>query len=271
VRRFIDTPVKRYSSGMQVRLGFAIAAHLAPEVLLVDEVLAVGDAEFQRQCIGKMKDAVRSGRTVLFVSHNMAAVTSLCDRVIWLDQGRVKLDGAPHPVVASYLSSGGTASSRWKRPAKLPQGSSVRIDLVEIVGDGEGTATVARFDQGVTIRLRYCVIQPLRDVSMLLRIIDEQGNIVFTTWDTDATHGQWKQRPMGHYESFCTIPPSLLRPGCYTVTVGALSHHIEVRDRGDDVLSFQVSSAGYGLNPGRAGVITPVLRWEVKPVATAIS
>jgi lipopolysaccharide transport system ATP-binding protein len=106
IEKFIDTPVKRYSSGMKVRLAFSVAAHLEPELLIVDEVLAVGDADFQRKCLDKMEDVGQQGRTVLFVSHNMAAISRLCQRAIWLEEGRVIEDGPAHQVVASYMTSG---------------------------------------------------------------------------------------------------------------------------------------------------------------------
>ncbi len=140
VEQFIDTPVKRYSSGMSVRLAFAVAAHLEPEILLVDEVLAVGDAEFQRRCLGRMEDLSDSGRTVVFVSHQMQAVAQLCDRAILLEKGRVELDGPSGDVVAQYLQgSGGSGSTRsWPDPTTAPGNDLVRLRSVRVVDeDGE--------------------------------------------------------------------------------------------------------------------------------------
>src|SRR5207247_15049 len=129
-----NTPVKRYSSGMYVRLAFAVAAHLGTEILLVDEVLAVGDAEFQRKCLGKMHDVVNQGRTILFVSHNMAAVKALCRRALWLDRGRVAADGSVDAVVDDYLSSGGSVAMGGAVPADAPRVGSgeARIRQVEL-------------------------------------------------------------------------------------------------------------------------------------------
>ena len=134
VQKFIDTPVKRYSSGMKVRLAFSVAAHLEPELLIVDEVLAVGDADFQRKCLDVMEDVGQQGRTVLFVSHNMAAITRLCQRAILLDQGRIIEDGPAHQVVASYITSGtGTTAAReWQDPATAPTGEFARVCAVTI-------------------------------------------------------------------------------------------------------------------------------------------
>ena len=113
IETFIDTPVKRYSTGMFVRLAFGVAAHLQPEILIVDEVLSVGDAEFQKKCLGKMDDIAHEGRTILFVSHNMAAISQLCGRALWLKRGQLKFSGSPSDVVTSYLTSGSTALATW--------------------------------------------------------------------------------------------------------------------------------------------------------------
>src|SRR5581483_7581150 len=135
IGKFVDTPVKRYSSGMYVRLAFSVAAHLEPEILLVDEVLAVGDVEFQRRCLGRMQEYGRSGRTVLFVSHNMQAVAQLCDRVILLDAGRVVADGPSQAVVAEYLQSGlGIGAERsWPDLDGAPGNDVARLRSLRVV------------------------------------------------------------------------------------------------------------------------------------------
>jgi lipopolysaccharide transport system ATP-binding protein len=134
IEKFIDTPVKHYSSGMALRLAFSVAAHLEPEILLVDEVLAVGDAEFQRKCLGKMGDVAQAGRTILLVSHNMAAITDLCERALLLDAGRVTAEGNPAEVVAQYLAAGGIADSSWRRPetADMPEDTEVVFESVRM-------------------------------------------------------------------------------------------------------------------------------------------
>src|SRR5205814_742698 len=144
VERFLDTPVKRYSSGMYVRLAFAVAAHLEPEVLFVDEVLAVGDARFQMKCLGRMGDAARDGRTIIFVSHNLAAIAQLCRRAIWLDQGSIRSQGAPQQVLQEYLSEG-TNQQAGFRIANVEDGvgdDRVRLMMAHVIQDGEPTAVV---------------------------------------------------------------------------------------------------------------------------------
>ncbi len=134
VEKFIDTPVKRYSSGMKVRLAFSVAAHLEPEILIVDEVLAVGDADFQKKCLDKMENIGQQGRTVLFVSHNMPAMTRLCQRVILMDEGRIIEDGPSNEVVSNYLFSGSDikASREWPEPESAPGGRFVRLRAVRV-------------------------------------------------------------------------------------------------------------------------------------------
>ena len=146
VERFLDTPVKRYSSGMSVRLAFAVAAHLEPEILLVDEVLAVGDAEFQRRCLGRMEDFSQSGRTVVFVSHQMQAVAQLCDRGLWLDHGRIVREGTATEVVAEYLQAGyGAGSSRtWPDLQTAPGDEFARLRSVRVVARGRGARSRRR-------------------------------------------------------------------------------------------------------------------------------
>jgi lipopolysaccharide transport system ATP-binding protein len=142
VEQFLDTPVKRYSSGMRVRLGFAVAAHLEPEILVVDEVLAVGDAEFQRRCLGRMQEVSQEGRTVLFVSHQMEAIQSLCTRAVWLDQGMVVKDGSPDDVVRSYLSSVLDLGAQTSLQSRTDRTGEGRYRVMEFAASGEGGSTM---------------------------------------------------------------------------------------------------------------------------------
>lgn len=181
VERFIDTPIKRYSSGMRLRLGFAVAAHLAPDILLVDEVLAVGDADFQKKCLGAMEDLRSGGRTVLFVSHNMAAVESLCSRCIWLDGGRVRADGEARAVVSEYLRSFAEASSGSVRLDQIDSRSGngeARFTAIEFLDASGAIANVIRSGDRLTLRLHYKAETTLRDLVVGVNIHSEYGALV---------------------------------------------------------------------------------------------
>ncbi len=181
INQFIDTPIKRYSSGMRLRLGFAVAAHLSPDILLVDEVLAVGDADFQKKCLNAMNDLRTSGRTVLFVSHNMAAIESLCSRCIWIEAGRIRANGEARAVVSEYMKTFAQAST-----------GSVNLEAIESrSGNGEGkfthieflnesgeTTNVIRSGDRLTIRLHYRVHKSLRDLVIGINILTEYGTLL---------------------------------------------------------------------------------------------
>jgi lipopolysaccharide transport system ATP-binding protein len=184
LRRFIDTPIKRYSSGMRSRLGFAVAAHLDPDVLIVDEVLAVGDADFQKKCLSAMHELRGGGRTVLFVSHNMAAVENLCSRGIWLAQGKVQLDGPAAKVIETYLSSFASAESASADLANVADRSGsgeIRFTRVEFRSTGGEVQTVTRSGRSVVIRLHYHANEPIVRANFALRLYTELGTLVTAT------------------------------------------------------------------------------------------
>jgi len=267
VEKFIDTPVKRYSSGMTVRLAFAVAAHLEPEILIIDEVLAVGDAEFQAKCIGKMNKVAKEGRTILFVSHNMGAITGLCSRVIWLDRGKLKLDGPPMDVVGKYLSSGAKEVGAWNRsPSELCSGRLAWLRHARVLsGYSNKVSTVFRFDEQVKIEIAYEIKNSVRAFRSYLWIKDFLGHIVWASHDTDGTEDAGKTREPGIYTSTCVFPECLLRPGQYFVSVGIYGKPREtVEEELVDVMSFNISEAGYSfsLDP-RFGLITPHLSWNI--------
>jgi lipopolysaccharide transport system ATP-binding protein len=268
VEQFIDTPVKRYSTGMYLRLAFAVAAHLDQEILVVDEVLAVGDAEFQRRCLGKMGSVSREGRTVLLVSHNLGAITQFCERTLWIDGGRLKLDGASADVVASYLASS-FATGAHRLDATDGDGRKFRFTSVRILSAHETPIPVVEFQSASKIEIAYEVRAPLRNLSIICRVTDGQGTIVWTSWDTDSK--DWRGsgvREAGQYMSACIVPPYLLRPGVYHVDIGAAASAAGLPFQ-ENVLSFEVSEVGYRMNRGRRGVITPVLQWETSRIGDA--
>jgi lipopolysaccharide transport system ATP-binding protein len=218
IEKFIDTPVKRYSSGMYVRLAFAVAAHLQPEILLVDEVLAVGDAEFQKKCLGKMSDVARGGRTVLFVSHNMAAVEALCQSCMLIKDGRLAAVGEPGEVVARHLASGlrpGTAvRSLIRHPGRRP-GSSATMTAVELWADGRLADHGIRMGTPLSIVLSYCASDAFRPVfGVSVKTI--QGQPVFTASDRFAQQLR-ACAPVTQGQIACRIERLMLMPGTYMI------------------------------------------------------
>jgi lipopolysaccharide transport system ATP-binding protein len=275
VAAFIDTPVKRYSSGMYLRLAFAVAAHLDPEVLIMDEVLAVGDASFQKKCLGKMSDVAREGRTVLFVSHDMAAVSRLCARTVLLDGGRVLADGPTPEVVAAYLRSGlGTTSSRaWPDAVSAPGSDAVRLRAVHVHDEEGRPAEAADIRLPLGVRMEYEVLEPGHMLVPNLHFFNEQGVCAFVASDLDP---EWRRRPrpVGRFVSTAWIPGNFLAEGTLTVdaaisTMDPVIVHVHERD----AVAFQVvdSLDGDGARGDFAGhvpgVVRPLLRWTNEFVA----
>jgi lipopolysaccharide transport system ATP-binding protein len=227
VEKFIDTPVKRYSSGMHVRLGFAIAAHLQPEVLLVDEVLAVGDAEFQKKCLGKMGDVAKRGRTVLFVSHNMAAVRKLCGRALLLDGGRLRVDGLPGDVTEEYLRRGALADRYEQIPAllrKAPPDPAFRFQAIEIRQRGTAGNTVVN-GEPVDIEFRYDVFEPTRGLRVYFDLCDEDGVVLIRSFHDERAASVPVVQP-GRYVSTARIPAHLLAPRRYQLWFRGTVHNV---------------------------------------------
>lgn len=272
VEQFIDTPVKRYSSGMQVRLAFAVAAHLEPEILLVDEVLAVGDAEFQRRCLGRMEDLSASGRTVLFVSHQMHAVSRLCDRTLWLDKGGIVDEGGSAEVVARYLQAGfGTGSSRfWPDLADAPGSGHVRLRSVRVLQDGE-EAPAVDVRRPVGIEIGFAVLDDGEPVVPKIKLVDGRGDVAFNAMDTSP---RWHERTSpGDYVSTAWIPGNLLNEGLASVQVALVSlgaPKLVPWAALNDAVSFHVQDHGEGdsargIFTGQwQGVVRPLLEWTTE-------
>jgi lipopolysaccharide transport system ATP-binding protein len=262
VEKFLDTPVKHYSSGMYVRLAFAVAAHLEPEILLLDEVLAVGDAAFQKKCLERITGIAEEGRTVLLVSHNMGMIAQYCSRAILLRNGIVESDEVARDAISSYLSDQCTDSASWERPHPYSGDAEAALTSACIKQDGQESGTV-RFDSSFFIEVRYTVNKPLRDIMIMVRLMDAFGSIVFDSLDTD--HQEWAGivRQAGKYVSACRVPRYLIKPGKYTVSVGSYISGIKMIEFYDGIISIEMSEIGYPLNSGRSGCITPVLDWQV--------
>jgi lipopolysaccharide transport system ATP-binding protein len=268
VERFIDTPVKHYSSGMYLRLAFAVAAHLEPEILLVDEVLAVGDAGFQKKCLGKMGSVAKEGRTVLFVSHNLGAITQLCGRAVQLEKGRLKRVGPSVEVVSAYLSSlfETAIKSSWSSESSPLNGSEFQFRSVRLLSNDGQSQSVVNFNDSLVVEIAYDVKVSIRDLSVTFHLHDSMNNIVFESIDTDLPEWRGRVRDPGHYHATTTIPPYLLKPGRYylsfiSFTQGRSSY--KMFQQLDGALTFDVSEVGYTFNPGRVGIVSPVLDWKV--------
>jgi lipopolysaccharide transport system ATP-binding protein len=217
VERFIDTPVKRYSSGMFVRLAFAVAAHLEPEILIIDEVLAVGDLAFQKKCLGKMNDVAGEGRTVLFVSHNMGAVKSLCPRSLVLEGGEVVFDGPTGAAIGEYVTRLYDQSESHIRLERRPE---VPVQVTEIWCEDEEGRQVSEVELGsdLFVRVRYEIAEPLRDVSLALLVANEGSPLLFSH-DTDTDESLQRMREAGVYEARIAVPFSIFKEGSYTAAV----------------------------------------------------
>ncbi|HXF98342.1 MAG TPA: ABC transporter ATP-binding protein [Gaiellaceae bacterium] len=272
VERFIDTPVKRYSSGMYVRLAFAVAAHLEPEILLVDEVLAVGDAEFQRRCLGRMEELGSSGRTVLFVSHQLPAVAQLCDRAIQVESGRIVADGRAPEVIAAYLHMVHSAGTeRVWREEEAPGNDLAKILAIRVLPHEGMPPGVADVRRPVGVEIVFRVLREGKPLFPKIKVLDREGAIAFNALDT---HERWlRPTPPGTYVSTAWIPGNLLNEGSVLVEAAIcsldfpkLEHHAAVYQ----AVSFEVLDPGEGDSArGRfagelRGVVRPLLRWTVE-------
>ncbi len=264
IGRFLDTPVKHYSTGMQTRLGFAVAAHLDPEILIVDEVLAVGDAEFQKKCLGKMRDVARGGRTVVFVSHNMGMVTQLCERAFWLDAGVVKSEGLSADVVDQYLQAGAQDATEWMGSEASAQSSELVVKRVRILTSQGLAPTSIAFDCAFKVEIVYELFSPIRNLQVAYHLTDARGNVVWESLDVDTGLESGRIREPGLYASTCKVPERVLRPGRYFLSVGSWIPRIKTYALLRNILSFEITEVGCQLDLDRAGLIWPVLEWDVK-------
>ncbi len=274
IEKFINTPVKHYSSGMYMRLAFAVAAHLDPEILLVDEVLAVGDAVFQKKCLGKMDDIAKEGRTVLFVSHNLIAIRSICSRALLIGYGRIIQDGQAPKVLSQYLNltSGEKAEEIWN-DSDGPGNERIRLKAVRIVSNSQKLPQVD-IDQEISVEVEYLNFQEsLRNIGVNMYLLDNGGAPVFSTINTPAANllpEEWfgKPHPRGHYRSSCKIPANFLNEGVYFISVYIVTWPLNVEATTEQILSFRVIDTGVMREPGGgsywAGVVRPRLAWQTE-------
>lgn len=262
IEKFLDTPVKRYSSGMYVRLAFAVAAHLDPEIMLVDEVLAVGDAKFQKKCIDKMSQIIKSGRTILFVSHSMPNIISLCDQCLWLESGKFKMLGDTNKVVDAYLASSGSlgAEKNWALEA-APQAAGLRISSVQASNEANQASSFYSLLEPVNLETTIDIME-LKGLVQVSFLVYLRGILLFSTGD--IVKGRIIKK--GKHKISATIPANLLNDGVYYVDVHVGLNHQTVL-RTEEIISFTMTDSGEareGHIAGWGGEIRPKLDAKVE-------
>jgi len=273
IEKFLDTPVKRYSSGMYVRLAFAVAAHLEPEILIVDEVLAVGDAGFQKKCIQKLSDVAGHGRTVLIVSHNISTITRLCTRAVLLQTGKLTDDGDPATVGSRYLRGSALAEVGervWNNLVEAPGDDTVRLRRVRLLNDRGITCESVKTIEPVGFELEYEVLRDNAALTPNVHIYNSDGICVFITIDTDPEWGN-RPRPRGLYRSTVWCPANYLNESVLSIdvaitTLSSMTVHVHEREAlsltvTDSVDNQYTRGAYHGTIPG---AVRPHLRWATK-------
>lgn len=259
VEKFLDTPVKRYSSGMYVRLAFAVAAHLDPDILIIDEVLAVGDLAFQQKCVRKIRNIREQGRTVIIVSHAMSTVTSLCERAIWLDQGKVKRVGPAVEVVTAYVDEGIVNDVVWIPRHRDPM--EFDYHSVSVVrGDNGAPADSVPADVPVDIIFEYEVKASLPPSAIVIKLHNEYGEVLLTSSSVDGSGQRAHSWRIGPGKIRCRIPGNLLQPGRYSISVTRPRGGYELLH--ENVVTFTINEQNsFAGHEGRDGKIAPLLEW----------
>lgn len=270
VERYIDTPVKRYSSGMYVRLAFAVAAHLEPEILIVDEVLAVGDAEFQKKSLGKMNDVAHEGRTVLFVSHNMHAIAKFCDKTMWLDKGQIQLIDDTNYVIDQYLSyeARDHSEAKWNFN-NSPGNDNVRLKGLRVCDQNGNVLNNARLSESISLEMEFWVLKPNLMLNPNFHVYNYLDMCLFAVGNFNDT--TWNNRiyEPGIYKATCSIPGYYLNEGRYTVSAIVIKDKSEPQARMEQFVSFNVyddNSARGGYVGHWIGLVRPLLPWTVQRV-----
>ncbi len=273
VEKFIDTPVKRYSSGMYLRLAFAVAAHLEPEILVVDEVLAVGDAEFQRKCLGKMSDVAQQGRTVLFVSHNMSAILRLTEETLVIDRGQLMMRDNTPKAVDFYLSRGFSEEGQhaWREEEVPADAYPFRPLSLRVLNPQGQVADTVRSVEPTTFEVEYLLAAPVTGLRVGIYLMSARGEYIFTSFDTDDPEKfeRYSTRMAGRYVSRVCLPPDFLNEGRYVIGVNASAFRVKRYFHDEQALAFHVDGTGA---PGmhwpepRLGPVRPRLEWTIEAV-----
>ena len=279
LERFVETPVKFYSSGMYVRLAFSVAAHLEPEILIMDEVLAVGDMAFQQKCLDKMNEVRRQGRTIFFVSHNLPAITRLCRRAVLLDGGRLVAEGPPQEVVNRYLSGSWKAGAErvWD-DAEAPGNAVVRLRGARVLNERGEVAAAVDVRRPFSVEVTYDVLEAGHTLTPVIEFFNDEGTEVCSTHDTGEA---WRRRPRpaGRYASAVRVPGNLMAEGTLIAHVSVMSHFPStiLHARAKNAVAFQVldepggvSARGDYAGP-MPGVVRPLLEWDTRAEETVDS
>ncbi|MGA1823655.1 MAG: ABC transporter ATP-binding protein [bacterium] len=269
IEKFLHTPVKRYSSGMYIRLAFAVAAHLEPEILLIDEVLAVGDAAFQKKCLGKMNKVANEGRTVLFVSHNMEAIQRLCPRSLLIADGHIQLDAPTHITINAYLTGGREKAIGYHiyDKCKAPGDEYAHLKSVKLTRESGLIATIFKMDENININIHFIIMKEISNFHIYIRLFTQDGILAFASGDWDDSETSIISLSKGEYLSYCIIPGHLLNRGIYFLTVIGEIPHIKYIFVEENVLSWEVvnvGGAGGASSNNRPGIFRPKLQWRIE-------
>ena len=263
IEKFLDTPVKRYSSGMYVRLAFAVAAHLEPEILIVDEVLAVGDAQFQKKCLGKMEEVGREGRTVVFVSHNMAAITNLCQTSLFLEGGQIKFKGWASDIVGKYLES---TIKNFGGELFFPKSNSdAYFTKITVLNEQRKPTEVVDLTSEFIINFEYDVLRNIENLEVSFSLFDQQGSKIFYSGTSKNSSKNERFYQAGHYISEVKVPSNFLVPGVYRITIGLHQPNIHIFDKKENIIGISIidSSITHSLYKGKnIGSILVDFEWS---------
>jgi lipopolysaccharide transport system ATP-binding protein len=271
VGKFIDTPVKRYSSGMYIRLGFAVSAFLEPEILIIDEVLAVGDAAFQKRCLGRMTEVTKDGRTVVFVSHNTQPVRAFCERALRLDHGRLVDDGDTDSVIRRYLATVDSTESgrhRWIKADARPGNDACQLVEVRVTDESGEPSSTFFSTQRISVTCELDAQNDEPDLVLAVDIVSTDGTPIFRSYSSDSQDNEEQRQVRAGLNAIrCTIPPALLNSGQYLVNVRVYLHGIDLIVQEQGVLEFEVTAdhdESFFITrlQGRPGVIAPILDWD---------
>lgn len=266
VEQFLDTPVKRYSSGMRVRLAFAVAAHLEPDILVVDEVLSVGDIDFQQKCLGKMEATAKDGRTVLCVSHDLGAIHRLCNRAILLNQGKIVIDSSTDDVIKAYISSNRNATSVFEQDADPAKAMNLRRVFMQNA-DGQ-ISTEFRYDEQFSLIVEYEVNSTVSNCSVWFSVYSAERGLAFASADTDVNGENLGERRPGYYRAEIPIPERWLNDGAYYIILGITQFSPVSNFDRVEVLSFTILDVAtperVRTGNSRPGMFQPFIPWHTQ-------